>query len=55
MSKLGCKKFWKTIKLLRKVSSQILTLKRDLKEASTNVDKASFLNEVLSTNFKVPV
>ena len=47
----GCKQFWKTVKLLKKASSQIPTLKTDLGVASSNTAKASLLNEVLSQNF----
>ena len=46
-----CKQFWKTVKLLKKASSQIPILKTDSGVASSNTAKASLLNEVLSQNF----
>ena len=51
MSKLGGKQFWKTVKHLKKSSSQIPTLKRGAIEASSNIDKGSLLNELFSRNF----
>ena len=47
----GCKQFWKTVKLLKKASSQTPTLKTDTDVASSNTAKTSLLNEVLSQNF----
>ena len=51
MSNLGSKQFWKIIKYLKKTSSQIPTLKIGATEASSNIDKASLLNEMFSKNF----
>ena len=51
----GSKQFWKTVKFLKKASSQIPTLNNGSIIASTNVDKASVLNEVLSQNFNSTV
>jgi len=51
VSEQGCKQFWKTVKLLKKASSQIPTLKTDSDVASSNTAKASLLYEVLSQNF----
>ena len=51
MSNLGSKQFWKTIKYLKKTSSQVPTLKNGATEASSNTDKASLLNEIFSKNF----
>ena len=51
MSKLGKKQFWRTVKFLKKTSSQVPTLKTESTTATSNVEKASLLNEVLSKNF----
>jgi len=51
MANLGSKQFWKTIKYLKKTSSQVPTLKNGATEASSNTDKASLLNEIFSKNF----
>ena len=51
MANLGSKQFWKTIKYLKKTSSQVPTLKNGATEASTNTDKASLLNDIFSKNF----
>ena len=51
MSKLGSKQFWKTIKYMKKTSTQVPTLKNGTREASSNMDKASLLNKVFSQNF----
>ena len=55
VSSQGSKQFWKTVKFLKKASSQIPTLNNGSIIASTNVDKASVLNEVLSQNFNSTV
>jgi len=52
MANLGSKQFWKTIKYLKKTSSQVPTLKNGATEASSNADKASLLNEIFSKNFQ---
>jgi len=51
VSTLGSKQFWKTIKYLRKSSSQVPTLKRGSTEVTSNAEKASLLNDVFSSNF----
>ena len=51
VSRQGCKQFWKTVKSLKKASSQIPTLKTDSIIASSNTAKASLLNDVFSQNF----
>jgi len=55
VSSQGSKQFWKTVKFLKKASSQIPTLNNGSTIASSNVDKASLLNEVLSQNFNSSV
>lgn len=51
MSNLGSKQLWKTIKSAMKSCSQIPTLRCGSTVASSNTDKASLLNVVLSKNF----
>ena len=51
VSTLGSKHFWKTIKYLRKSSSQVPTLKQGSTEVTSNAEKASLLNDVFSSNF----
>ena len=46
LGKCGSKKFWKTVKQLRKTSKDIPTLKTTSNEASTSIRKAALLNEV---------
>ena len=55
VSSQGSKQFWKTVKFLKKASSQIPTLNNGSTIASSNIDKASLLNEVLSQNFNSSV
>jgi len=47
----GAKGFWRSIKRLRKASSLIPTLKSGSVVASTNIEKASLINDVFSENF----
>ena len=47
----GAKGFWTSIKHLRKASSLIPTLKLGSVVASTNIEKASLINDVFSDNF----
>ena len=54
MSSQGSKQFWKTVKFLKKTSSQIPTLKKG-SEISSNADKASLLNNIFSQNFNSSV
>ena len=45
MSSQGSKQFWKTVKFLKKTSSQIPTLKKGSDVMISNADKAACLNE----------
>ena len=52
----GCKQFWKTVKYFRKsVHPSIPVLRIDSCEASSHVEKATLLNQVLPRNFNYDV
>ena len=52
----GCKQFWKTVKYFRKSSHpSIPVLRFDSNEASSNVEKATLLNQILSLNFNYDI
>ena len=52
----GCKQFWKTVKYFRKSSHpSIPVLRSDSNEASSNVEKATLLNQILSCNFNYDI
>ena len=52
----GCKRFWKTVKYFRKsVHPSISIFRNDSCAASSHVEKATLLNQVLSRNFNYDV